>query len=78
MVDDLVNFQSRLGSSNTLMAVIQGASDKTSGTHGTKKDESKHGKKQPRLPHATRALIEITGEVSERKAERFCSSVEHL
>ena len=69
MVDDLVNFQSRPGSPNTLMAAIKGTSGKTSGTDGTGKDESKHGKKQPRPPDATRALMEITGEVSKRKAE---------
>ena len=45
MVDDLVNFQSRPGSPNTLMAAIKGAGGKTSGTDGTGKDESKHGKK---------------------------------
>ena len=69
MVDDLVNFQLRLGSPNTLMAAIKGARGRTSGTDGTGKDESKHGKKQPRPPDATRALMEITGEVSKRKAE---------
>ena len=69
MVDDLVNFQSRPGSPNTLMAAIKGAGGKTSGTDGTEKDESKHGKKQPQPPDATRALMEITGEVSKRKAE---------
>ena len=63
MVDDLVNFQSRLGSPNTLMAAIQGAGDKTSRTDGTGKDESKHSKKQPRPSDATRVLMEITGEV---------------
>ena len=69
MVDDLVNFQSRPGSPNSLMAATKGASGKTSGTDGTKKDESKHGKKQPQPPDATRALMEITGEVGKRKAE---------
>ena len=39
MVDDLVNFQSRLGSPNTLMVAIKGASGKTSGTDG--KDETR-------------------------------------
>ena len=42
MVDDLVNFQSRLGSPNTLMAATKGTGGKTSGTDGTGKDESKH------------------------------------
>ena len=46
MVDDLVNFQSRLGSPNTLMAAIKSTSGKMSGTDGTGKDESKHSKKQ--------------------------------
>ena len=69
MVDDLVSFQSRPGSPNTLMAAIKGTGDKMSGTDGTRKDESKHGKKQPQPPDATRALIEITGEVSKRKPE---------
>ena len=69
MVDNLVNFQSRAGSPNTLMAAIKGAGDKTSGTDETRKDESKHGKKQPGPPDATRALMEITGKVGKRKAE---------
>ena len=69
MADDLVNFQSRPGSPNTLMAAIKGTSGKTSGTDGTRKDESKHGKKQPQPPDATRALMEITGKVGKRKAE---------
>ena len=69
MVDDLVNFQSRPGSPNTLMAAIKGTGGKTSGTDGTGKDESKHGKKQPRPQDATRVLMEITGEVGKRKAE---------
>ena len=69
IVGDLVNFQSRLGSANTLMAAIKGACGKMSGTDGTRKDESKHGKKQPQPPDATRALMEITGEVGKRKAE---------
>ena len=47
MVDDLVNFQLRPGSPNTLMAVIKGVGGKMSGTDGTKKDELRHGKKQP-------------------------------
>ena len=47
MVDDLVNFQSRPGSPKTLMAGIKGIGGRTSGTDGTGKDESKHGKKQP-------------------------------
>ena len=47
MVDDLVNFQSRPGLPNTLMAAIKGIGSKTSGTDGTKKDEVRHGKKQP-------------------------------
>ena len=47
MVDDLVNFQLRLGSPNTLMAAIKGAGGKMSGPDGTGKDESKHSKKQP-------------------------------
>ena len=69
MADDLVNFQSRLGSPNTLMAAIKGTGGKTSGIDGTKKDELKHGKKQPRPPDATRVLMEITGKVGKRKAE---------
>ena len=69
MADDLVNFQSRLGSPNTLMVAIRGAGGKTTGTDGTLKDESRHGKKQPQPLDATRALMEITGEVSKRKAE---------
>ena len=69
MVDDLVNFHSRLGSPNTLMAATKGASGKMSGKDGTGKDESKHGKKQPRPPDATRMLMKITGEVGNRKAE---------
>ena len=69
MVDDLVNFQLRPGSPNTLMAAIKGTCGKMSGTDGTRKDESKHGKKQPQPADATRALMEITGKVSKRKAE---------
>ena len=69
MVDDLVNFQSRPGSPNALMAAIKGTGGKTSGTDGTGKDESKHSKKQPRPPDATRALVEITGEVGKGEAE---------
>ena len=69
MVDDVVNFQSRLGSLNTQMAAIKGIGGKTSGTDGMGKDELKHGKKQPQPPDATRVLIEITGKVSKRKAE---------
>ena len=69
MVDDLVNFQLRLGSLNTLMAAIKGVGGKTSGTDGTGKDESRHGKKQPQPPDATRVLMEITGKVDKRKAE---------
>ena len=67
MVDDLVNFQSRPGSPNTLMAAIRGAGGKTSGTDGTRKDKLRHSKKQPRPPDATRVLMEI--EVGKRKAE---------
>ena len=69
MVDDLVNFQSRPGSPNTLMAAIKGASGKTSGTDGTRKDEMKHSKKQPQPPDSTRVLVEITGKVGKREAE---------
>ena len=69
MVNDLVNFQLRPGSLNPLMAAIKGTGGKTSGTDGTRKDELKHGKKQPRPPDTTRVLMEITGEVSKRKAE---------
>ena len=69
MVDDLVNFQSRLGSPNTLMVAIKGTCGKTSGTDGTRKDKLKHGKKQPQPPDAARVLMEITGEVGKRKAE---------
>ena len=69
MADDLVNFQSRLGSMNTLMAAIKGVGGKTSGTDGTMKDEVRHGKKQPQPLDATRALMEITGEFDKRKAE---------
>ena len=47
MVDDLVNFQLRLGSTNTLMAAIRGTGGKTSGTDGARKDELRHSKKQP-------------------------------
>ena len=46
MVDDLVNFQLRLGSPNTLMAAIKGVGGRMSGTDGTRKDELRHGKKQ--------------------------------
>ena len=69
MVDDLVNFQLRQGSPNTLMAASKGTGGKTSGTDGTGKDESKHCKKQPLPQDSTRALMEITGEVIKRKAE---------
>ena len=69
MADDLVNFQSRPGSLNTLMAAIKGIGGKTSGTDGTRKDEVRHGKKQPQSPDATRVLMEITGEFDKRKAE---------
>ena len=69
MVDDIVNFQSRPGSPNTLMVAIKGTSGKMSGTDGTGKDELKHGKKQPQPPDTTRALVEITGEVGKREAE---------
>ena len=51
------------------MAAIKGTSDKTSGTDGTRKDDSKHSKKQPQSPDATRALMEITGKVNKWKAE---------
>ena len=47
MADDLVNFQSRLGSPNTLMPAIKGIGGKTSGMDRTRKDEVRHGKKQP-------------------------------
>ena len=47
MADDLVNFQLRPGSPNTLMAAIKGIGGKTSGTDGTEKDKVRHGKKQP-------------------------------
>ena len=47
MVDDLVNFQLRPGSPNTLMAAIKGIGAKMSGTDGTGKDELEHGNKQP-------------------------------
>ena len=40
-----------------------------SGMDGTRKDEVRHGKKQPQPPDATRALMEITGEFNKRKAE---------
>ena len=56
MVDDLVNLQSRLGSLNTLMAAIKST--------GGKRDRWNW---EP--PDATRALMEITGEVSKSKAE---------
>ena len=69
MADDLVNFQLRPGSPNTLMAAIKGIGSKTSGTDGTEKDEARHGKKQPQTLDATRALMEITGEFNKRKAE---------
>ena len=69
MVDDLVNFQLRPGSPNTLTAAIKGIGGKTSGADGTRIDESRHGKKQPRPPDATRVLMEITGEVNKRKVE---------
>ena len=69
MADDLVNFQSRPGSLNTLMAAIKGVGSKTSGTDGTEKDEARHGKKQPQTPDATRVLMEITGKFDKRKAE---------
>ena len=55
MVDDLVNFQSIPGSPNTLMAAIKGTCGKMSGADGTRKDESKHGKKQPQPPDAPSA-----------------------
>ena len=69
MADDLVNFQSRPGSLNTLMTAIKGIGSKTSGPDGTEKDEARHGKKQPQTPDATRALMEITGKFNKRKAE---------
>ena len=69
MADDLVNFQSRPGSLNTLMAAIKGIGGKTSGTDGTGKDEARHGKKQPQSLDATRVLMEITGEFNKRKVE---------
>ena len=47
MVDDLVNFQSRPGSPNTLMAAIKGIGGRTLGTDGTGKGELRCGKKQP-------------------------------
>ena len=47
MNDDLVNFQSRPGSPNTLMTAIKGIGSKTSGTDGMGTDEARHGKKQP-------------------------------
>ena len=83
MVDDLLNFQSRPGLPNTFMAAIRGTGGKMSRTDGTGKDELKHGKKQPQPPDATRALMEITGEVGKRKAETSRaggveSSREHL
>ena len=67
MVDDQVNFQSRPGSPNILMAAIKGVGSKTSGTDGTEKDEMRHCKRQSRPPDATRALMEI--EFDKRKAE---------
>ena len=70
MVDDLVNFQLRPGSPNTLMAATKGTSGKMSGTDGTRKDESKHGKKQPQPTDATRVLMEITGEVGNWEPHR--------
>ena len=69
MVDDLVNFQLRPGSPNTLMAAIQSAGDKTLRTDGTRKDESKHSKRQSQPLDASRALMGITGEVDRRKEE---------
>ena len=69
MVDDLVNFQSRPGSPNSLMAATKGNGGKTSGTDGTGKDELRHGRKQPQPPDGTRLLMEITGKVNKRKAE---------
>ena len=69
MADDLVNFQLRPDSPNTLMAAIKGISGKTSGADETGKDEVRHGKKQPRSLDATRALVEITGEFDKRKVE---------
>ena len=69
MADDLVNFQLRPGSLNTLMAAIKGIGSKMSGTDGTKKDEVRHSKKQPQPPDATRVLMEITGEFNKRKVE---------
>ena len=47
MADDLVNFQSRQGSPNTLMAAIKGIGGKTLGMDGTGKDEVRHSKKRP-------------------------------
>ena len=47
MADDLVNFQLRPGSPNTLMAAIKGIGGKTSGTEGTRKDKLRHGRKKP-------------------------------
>ena len=69
MADDLVNFQSKPGSPNTLIAAIKGIGGKTSGMEGTGKDEVRHGRKQPQPPDATRALMEITGEFDKRKVE---------
>ena len=69
MADDLVNFQLRPGSPNTLMAATKGIGGKTSGKDGTRKDEVRHSKKQPQPPDATRVLVEITGKFYKRKAE---------
>ena len=83
MADDLVNFQSRPGSPNTLMAAIKGIGGKTSGTDGTRKDKVRHGKKQPQPPDTTRVLMEITGKFDKRKVETSstgsgkCSEEQH-
>ena len=69
VANDLVNFQSRPGLPNTLMAAIKGAGGKTSGMDGTGKGEVRPGKKQPQSPDATRVLMEITGEFNKRKVE---------
>ena len=69
MAGDLVNFQSRPGSPNTLMGAIKGIGSKTSGTGGTEKDEARYSKKQPQTLDATRVLMEITGKFDKRKAE---------
>ena len=61
IIDDLVNLQSRLGSPNPLMTVIEGAGGKSLGTVKLKQ------KKQPQPLDVASVLAEIRSELSRRK-----------